>query len=318
MNERAAVRAIAPAKVNLFLEVHGRRGDGYHELITLMAALQLSDEVEVRPHSEAGITLAVTGPGATADVPRDASNLVWRAAAAALERRARLEPTGPGVGVELSLHKRIPSRAGLGGGSSDAAAAIVASERALALPPDPEWRRRTLARLGADCVFFHDVGRSGLALCEGIGERVTPRGDSPPEWVVLCLTPEVHCPTAEVFAALGERFAPPTAASRWGDDPARLSAAEARRLIATDLEEAALTAVPELRRWRELLDEQGGAHLRLSGSGSSFFALYDDPREAAAELDRFLAETARRGQKTRFHQLTRTRSGGVELVENDS
>lgn len=318
MKHRAVVRALAPAKVNLFLEVHARRGDGHHEISTLMAALELADELEVRPRAAAGITLAVTGPCATADVPRDASNLVWRAAAAALERRARLEPGASAVGVELSLVKRIPSRAGLGGGSSDAAAAIVASERALALPPDPEWRRHSLARLGADCVFFHDVGRSGLALCEGIGERVTPCGDSPPEWVVLCLTPELHCPTAEVFAALGERFSAPGGASRWGSDPARLSAAHARRLVATDLEEAAQRAVPELRRWRELLDELGGAHLRLSGSGSSFFGLYDDPREAAGDRDRFLAEAARRGQETRFHQLTRTRSGGAGLVENGS
>jgi len=312
VKEGAVVRALAPAKVNLSLEVLGRRADGYHELVTLMAALELADELEVRARSEPGIALAVVGPCASADVPRDARNLAWRAAAAVLERRRG--GGRPGVrGVELVLSKRLPSGAGLGGGSADAAAAVVAVERALGLPPDPAWRREVLAGLGADCVFFHDVEASGLARCEGIGERVTPVGESPPSWVLLCLTPAVHCPTAEVYAALGERRRALRTGWRWGAEPARLTVREARERLSTDLEAAALAVLPELRRWRELLDEEGGDHLRLCGSGSSFFGLFEGVGEAEVALERFLHGAARQGLGVRFRGVTRIRSGGVVL-----
>lgn len=312
MTEGRVVRALAPAKVNLSLEVLGRRADGYHELVTLMAALELADELEVRPRAAAGIALTVEGPCASADVPRDARNLAWRAAAAVLGRRD-CRGGGDAQGVELALSKRIPSGAGLGGGSADAAAAVVAVECALGLPSDPAWRREVLAGLGADCVFFHDVGASGLARCEGIGERVTPVGETPPSWALLCLTPAVHCPTTEVYAALGGRRHALRTGWRWGAEPARLTVREARERLSTDLEAAALAVHPVLRRWRELLDEEEGDHLRLCGSGSSFFGLYEEAGEAEIALERFLRGASRRGLGVRYRGATRIRPGGVTL-----
>jgi 4-diphosphocytidyl-2-C-methyl-D-erythritol kinase len=307
VSEDAEIRVLAPAKINLNLAVRGRRLDGNHELSTLMALLELADEVLVRRRSAPGISLIVEGPAATPDVPSDSSNLVWRAAMAVIG-------SDPGVGLDLRLTKRIPSRAGLGGGSSDAVATLLAVERLLGRSPDLERRRRTLAELGADCVFFHDVGESGIALCEGIGEIVTPLPGSPPDWVVLWITPRASCSTATIFAALDAMGDGPRSRSSpvsdLGGDPSSIPAAVVRGFrFGNDLEEAALRTVPELRLWRDLIDRSGGEHLCLSGSGSSFFGLYDSRGEAESDSERIAAAASAAGLAIRFRGLTRVGSG---------
>ena len=203
----------APAKVNLWLRVLGRRSDGYHELETAMLALELGDELRGRATASGGVELRVSGPVATPDIPCDERNLVWRVVDQGLRRGRALGLLGPDAGLELELEKHVPSRAGLGGGSSDAAAALRLLERAWEVDLSADWRRETLAAAGADCVFFHDVAGSGAATCRGAGERVSAVAGAPPAWWVLVVTPEAECSTAEVFAAWrtrgGARQAPP-------------------------------------------------------------------------------------------------------------
>lgn len=299
--ERLTARA--PAKLNLWLGIRGRREDGYHELATLMLALELGDALEAEVVEGSAVTLEVTGPAASPDIPLDGRNLAVRAAEAVREHLAA-ERGAPAPGLRLRLEKRVPSQAGLGGGSADAAAALELALRALGHDPGSRWRHETLAALGSDCVFFHEVGPSALALCEGRGERVTALGGAPPTWSVALLVPELRAPTGEVFGALpgvgrvaGE--VPP------GAELARLGATEARAHLATDLEPAALAAIPGLAAWRQLLDGEGAAHFRLSGSGSAWFGLFDDPAAAQEVLTRLQDRAGRAGLGLRLATVTR-------------
>ena len=225
------VRAIAPAKVNLSLEVLGRRPDGFHEIRSEMLAIDLCDSLEVRPDRGGGVRLSLAGPVASADVPSDGSNLVCRAAHAALAEGRRLGSIASEAGVEIALVKRIPTRAGLGGGSSDAAAAWIATAAAYGLQPSDEARDRELAAIGSDCVFFAAAGATGYASCGGRGERVEPRPNPEPGIGIALLTPSVECSTAEVYRSL---------------DPASFDGP--RR--GNDLEEAAVPAVVTSTRRR--------------------------------------------------------------------
>jgi 4-diphosphocytidyl-2-C-methyl-D-erythritol kinase len=311
------VRAHAPAKLNLQLAVLARRADGYHELETWMAALECGDRLELRACAHAGATLALSGPHASADVPRDATNLALRAAAQVLElARAAGSPWG---GFELRLDKQLPSGAGLGGGSADAAAAVLAAERAFACELADERRTQLLAQLGSDCVFFARARNSGLALCKGRGERVEPEVAPRPAWHALVLVPAVHCATAAVYAALAT---PLSAARSVPSLRARIFDAQGERALRAslfnDLEPAALRVAPELRRWRALLDAQDAAHFRLSGSGSSFFGLYAQPEQARADLDR-LRSAARAAQlelRASFCSPLAARAAALEAADS--
>ena len=184
------LRAYAPAKLNLDLQILGRRADGFHELRSTFCAVNLYDVLEVRTADEPGISLTVHGGGP--DVPAGADNLVCRAfeAVAALSRTAN-RPNGH----VLELWKRIPSQAGMGGGSSDAAAALAIAARLF-----PDVRRRAIdeaaAGLGSDLNFF----LSGLtaAICTGRGETISPVRRRPPTAFVV-VKPDLGLSTADVF-----------------------------------------------------------------------------------------------------------------------
>jgi len=285
----SVVRALAPAKINLRLEVLGRRGDGYHEVRTWMLALDLCDGLELRPSTSGRVTLSVTGPSATSDVPAGAENLAARAASAVLEEGKRLSRIGAEVGLDLALEKRIPSRAGLGGGSSDAAAAFLASEAALGLAIGRRAAASALADLGSDCAFFAAARETGFAECGARGERVAAA--RPPSGLFVALVvPAVEAPTREVYAAFdalppGTR---PAAPPGWLDG----GALALRAGLWNDLEAAALAAFPDLRRWRDLLDAGRASHWRLSGSGSAFFGIHAGRARAEEELA-FVVEAAR-------------------------
>jgi 4-diphosphocytidyl-2-C-methyl-D-erythritol kinase len=298
----------APAKVNLWLRVLGRRTDGYHELETAMLALELGDELRGRATRSGGVELRVSGPAATPDIPSDERNLVWRVADQGLRRGRALGLLGSDAGLELELEKSVPSRAGLGGGSSDAAAALRLLERAWDVDLSADWRRETLAAAGADCVFFHDVAGSGAATCRGAGERVAAVGGPPPAWWVLVVTPEAECPTAEVFAAWRALERTQQALPVLSEELLRGQVSSVRELLVNDLEEAALEVVPSLARWRELLDAEGLVHARLTGSGSSFFALFDSQEESSEACTR-LARAAN-SQDLHSRLLTISRVAG--------
>ena len=303
-------RVLAPAKVNLRLDVLGRREDGFHGLETLMLAVGLYDEVAARRHTGTGLRLTVEGEFASGDVPCDERNLAWQSGQAALEQLQ------PGAGIELVLEKNIPSRAGLGGASSDAAAALLAVELALGGSLDAAWKNEFLGRLGSDCVFFEEARSTGLAWCEGRGEKVQPLVQEADDWTIALVTPAAECPTAAVFGALefplSAPFARPTVPQM-----IRTPAAAVRSWLFNHLESAAQAAVPEMTTWREALDAAGADHFRLSGSGSSYFGVFASKEEAGATLDAIRKSAADRQLGIRGTWVTGPAHSGIRTLQGD-
>ena len=190
-----ALRLSAPAKINLALEVVGRRDDGYHDIDTVMTTIDLADELRLRPHSE--LSVALQGPDARGiDAADDLAGRAARALAAAAGRE-------PGVRIEVT--KRVPAAAGIGGGSSDAAAVLRGLNRLWSLDWPVERLAAVGAELGSDVPFFVHCG---AARCTGRGEVVEPLRDLKPPLRLLVLVPpvpEAPSKTARRFAALTPR-----------------------------------------------------------------------------------------------------------------
>lgn len=286
------VHARAFAKVNLVLAVGPRRADGYHELLSLMQSIDLSDTLELAPGSPDAppVRLSCTPPV----VPGDRRNLVYRAATAFQEEFGLRAP------VDLALAKGIPLAAGLAGGSADAAATLLGMAALYRLEPDPKRLSALGARLGAD-VPFCLVG--GTARVEGVGERVTPLSVSPGLWLTLW-KPPAGVSTAEVYAGLDERRAILGERSARGEQPggqawpgrdsaeSRLAAAATAlaagdvqalgAVLANDLAPVTEALRPEIREARERFLAAGAAGALMSGSGPTVFALARSEREAEA------------------------------------
>jgi len=272
----------APCKVNLGLTVLGRRPDGFHELDTVMAAVDRVDRLTLtlrdRRPGEDAIGLEVSGPQASPDVPTGPENLVWRAASRVLAE----EGDASALRVELALEKHVPSRAGLGGGSSDAAACMAGLATLLGWSDGDPRIGGLLAELGSDTVFFHAARASGWARCRGRGELVEPLAPlvEPLPWCVV-VTPDVDCATGRVYEGLdpGARPGPGEPQSDVVEllRAGRLEAAGAA--IRNDLEAPALAAHPRLRPWRKALAAVA-PDLRLAGSGASWFSLAAGEGEA--------------------------------------
>ena len=263
----AAVTVSAPAKLNLFLRVLAREADGYHGLETLFCLVSLADSLRVERRDGGGVTIEVEG----AEVGPAEQNLAVRAAAMVLEA------TGRRFGVHLVLTKRIPVRAGLGGGSTDAAAALHATN-ALANGAVPRHELlQFAARLGSDVPFF--AAGVPLALAWGHGERLLGLPPLPPAPALL-LTPPRGVGTAEAYGwvaearqSTGRRGAVALdldALSRWGD---------IGRMAGNDFESPVFQRVPEIRAAFEALVTTRPLVCRMSGSGSSLFAVYRSARD---------------------------------------
>jgi 4-diphosphocytidyl-2-C-methyl-D-erythritol kinase len=257
---------LAPAKINLALHVTGRRPDGYHDLDTLAVFADIGDRVTIAPGR--GITLSLGGPFA-AHAPGDPSDLAYRAAEAFFAA-AGLTPA-----AAIRVEKNLPAGAGLGGGSSDAAAVLAGldAQFGTGLPLD-----RLIAigtPLGAD-VPMCLVGNALRA--RGIGEAVARIGGWPPLPLVL-VWPGRPVPTAEVFKALVRRENPPLP-----DPPAARSPAAVAAWLEdcrNDLEDPAMARAPEIGRVLAALRRTEDCLLaRMSGSGSACFGLYPDPEAA--------------------------------------
>jgi len=257
-----AVKAHAPAKINLTLHVTGRRSDGYHLLDSLVVFADFGDLITVRPATVS--RLAVTGPMA-AGVPVDADNLVLKAAALI------------DVTADITLEKHLPSAAGIGGGSSDAAATLRAlcDMTGVAMPRD-------VLVLGADvpvCLAPR------AARMRGIGEDVTPLAGVPPLYAVL-VNPRVVVSTPGIFAGLTQRDNPAMSdpLPTWADAAAFMCWLGEQR---NDLQGPAIAAEPIIAEVLEaLLDTPGCQLARMSGSGATCFGLYDRAESAAAAAGR--------------------------------
>lgn len=182
----SAAAWLAPAKLNLFLHITGRRPDGYHALQTVFQFLDYCDRLFVEPDEYPGIRLT----GDLCGLPPE-ENLVYRAA------MLLREAAGREGGAAIRLEKRIPAGGGLGGGSSDAATTLVALNRLWGLDRPPEELARLGRRLGADVPVFV---RGHAAWAEGIGDELTPLPDLPEPWYAV-IRPPVEIPTAELYAA---------------------------------------------------------------------------------------------------------------------
>ncbi|WP_415519079.1 MAG: 4-(cytidine 5'-diphospho)-2-C-methyl-D-erythritol kinase [Desulfovibrio aminophilus] len=289
-----AATLTAPAKINLFLRILGRRDDGYHELDTLFLPLaEPRDVLEVTPGAPgSGLTLscadhALEGP----------DNLVVKA------WRRYAEATGFAPDLAVRLTKGIPTGAGLGGGSSDAASMLLflnAQAGAAALPGD---RLSALAaNLGADVPFFL-LGRPARA--GGIGDRLTPTEPDLDGLTLVLVCPDVRVPTAWAYARFDETAAkdrPPTAPGfltsdeRGTKNPSSLLPLT----LFNDFENVVFPAFPELRRIKERLIAAGAAAAAMSGSGASIFALFRQ-KETALETARNLARGQDRTYVQDFH-----------------
>ncbi len=264
----------AYAKINLTLDVLGKRADGYHELATIMQAVDLYDTLCLTEISDETVQLRCDRPELNS-----VDNLAARAAIL-LRQRVQIKR-----GVLLELHKRIPMAAGLGGGSSDAATVLLALQQWWRLPLSTFDLLEMASMLGSDVPFFLS---GGLALCEGRGERVTPLAPNWPtsmRWLLL-VKPAIAVSTAAVFGNLS--------ASDYSDGThslaIRAALEEGRELpiqhLHNGLERGVLERYPMVARARCDLLEAGAQLVRLSGSGPTLFAPFSNLAQARETLNK--------------------------------
>ena len=270
-------RSVAPAKINLYLHVTGRRIDGYHTLDSLTAFAGVGDTVTAEASSD--LSLAVDGPRA-AEIPTDSSNLVLKAA-----ERLR-QAAGVKAGARLTLTKRLPVAAGIGGGSADAAAALRVLARLWGIDPNDGRLGQVALETGADVpVCLH--GKA--AFVAGIGEILTPVPSLPAAWLVLA-NPGVALATPAVFKARQGAFSSPAPFGQPVADAGTL--AELLKARRNDLTAAAVSLVPQIGRVLTALETQPGILLaRMSGSGATCFGLWAEQPSAEAAA-RALSESA--------------------------
>ena len=272
MTAAARTRRFAPAKLNLYLHVGDKRADGYHELASLVIFADVGDALEVRPAKQ--LSLSLQGPFAEA-LTNEPNNLVLRAAREldvwAEERGHRIAP------VEIVLTKNLPIASGIGGGSSDAAAALLILASHWSLPIPFEELEAIGKGLGADVPVCL---RARPTLVQGMGERLTPVADVPPFALVL-VNPKVEVPTRRVFETLHVRSGAvaPTL-------PPLTSARDFAMLLdrtTNDLAAPAKAIAPAILRVESaLVGTEGSLIARMSGSGATCFGLYETAAAAEA------------------------------------
>jgi len=264
-------QVLAPAKINLCLHVLGRRADGYHELAMIMQRISLFDRLHISLSDAPGVRVACPG----LELPPDGENIAGRAA------RRLLELAGGKCGIDILIDKQIPVAAGLGGGSSDAAAVMLALNEMLELELPRDVLMAEGARLGADVPFFIF---DDAAWATGIGDVLEKMEGLPPLWYVL-VNPGLAVSTAWVYQNLGLT--------------SKIEAAKLPRfsrtlegvvgLLHNDLERVTLGRYPLVARLKEELTANGAAGVLMSGSGPTVFGIFADEtaaRKAADEVGR--------------------------------
>lgn len=277
-----------PAKINLGLEVEGRRPDGYHEIRTLFQAIDLADELWVEGSEEPRLEVEVEGAG----LPPGRGNLVCRAAEA-LRGRA-----GPGRGACIRLRKRIPVGAGLGGGSSNAAVTLMALDHVWETGLGVSGLAPLAETLGSDVPYFL---HGGLCLGLGRGERLLPvESEAPQRATILVACPPASLSSEQVYADWDAGLTSPAKGSRLRRFLASaLSGQEAWEALVNDLEEPAIRRVQAVAALKTLLGEHGARAALMSGSGPSVFGVF---------LDSQKAEAAALGLSAQGHRVFRCRA----------
>ena len=264
-----SVRLKAPAKVNYRLDVLRRRADGYHDLRMIMQRIDICDDIIIKLKDTPGIEVSCGKQG----VPDGPDNIAWQAANALLQRSAL------NVGIEISIMKNIPVAAGLGGGSSDAAAVLMGVNELLDLRLNDDQLMEIGGKLGADVPFF--IFKS-CALAEGVGDRLTRVAAIPDVWLVL-VNPNIHVSTAWVYKNLQ------LTTNRDANIIPLLynSIEDICSVLGNDLESVTIRSFPIIGEIKQRLLAAGARGSLMSGSGPTVFGLFEDEtraRQAAHEL----------------------------------
>lgn len=283
---------IAPAKINLYLEIIGDAGGGYHELAMVFQSIDLADRVDLRPSQQFGIRCS------SPEVPQDKTNLAYRAA----ELMAREFPQAFARhgGAEITIDKRIPVAAGLAGGSTDAAAVLVGLDLMWQLGLTQPELQKLAFRLGADVPF---CVTGGTALGTGRGEDLEPLPDLENVYAVLAKYRSLQVSTGWAYQTYRQQFGSTYISGaeglgerrqRFHSGPivgaiARRDSAEIGKLLHNDLEKVVLPAYPQVAQLRQALEEAGTLGAMMSGSGPTVFALVDNQERGTDAIERVKA-----------------------------
>jgi 4-diphosphocytidyl-2-C-methyl-D-erythritol kinase len=297
------IRIPAFAKVNLCLDILGKRPDGYHELRTIFQTVSLRDELRLRSSRASGISLTVRGNNALAHEPIS-KNLVYRAVDT-LKQELKVR-----AGVEIELDKKIPAGRGLGGGSSDAAAALVGYLRLTKRTIPSERLLEIASSLGADVPFFLFGGR---ALGISRGDEIYPLPDIAKRGVLIVSPSDIHVPTPDAYSWLHASPLRPGTLTKRAADPklwrfCALCWSTQGIGLSNDFERPVFTRHPRLNQIKRELLRRGAAEASLAGSGSAVFGVFPSPalaRRAAVGFyddQTFVCETLSRDRYLRLVQ----------------
>ena len=274
----------AHAKLNLVLDITGKRPDGYHDIRSVMQTIELHDDIEIEtePDRINKIQVSCTNAGDFSGIKWDESNLVYKAADLLLKSEAMKEKTP--VSVRITVTKRIPDGAGMGGGSADAAAVLNGLNEMLGLGLKKDCLAETGAKIGADipfCIY------GNTALCEGIGEIVTPLPSAQKMYCIL-LKPEISLSTKDMY-----RITDSYSSTDPHPDAAGMINAlktedenEFFRSLGNFMEPAAVHMCPEINELRRSLSMAGAMASMMTGSGSTVFGLFTDFEKAQKTFER--------------------------------
>jgi len=269
------------AKINWSLQILGKRPDGYHEIKTQLQTISLHDDLHFQIDEGGGLSLTCDDP----EIPTDDQNLViW--AAAALRNRFEVK-----MGARVRLEKRIPTQAGLGGGSSNAAVTLLALTRLWDLKPSGGELLEIATTLGADVPFFLVGGR---VVATGIGATLSPLADGSEDVLhLIVITPNASVSTAKAYSLLGSpalttlNIDPILSSSRSGAKNSDSKPWPLQDSLKNDFESVIFDIEPEIRRTKETLVQAGAVGALLAGSGSSVFGIFtnrDDQQRALKEI----------------------------------
>ncbi len=264
------MKLLSPAKINLFLQVTGRRPDGYHELFTLMCPVDLYDRLELDFDTE-GISVSCSHP----DVPEDDTNLACRAARVFFDHFADAPRR-----LRVFLEKNIPVAAGLGGGSGNAAAVLTGLNRRFGYPFSEERLRSIGLVIGADVPFFI-YGKPALA--RGIGDKIAPCPDLP-DFKVVLIYPGISVSTARVYKNLNLRLT--NCEKKLKNAIFKNRGFDFKDHLCNDLEAITASWHPEIAEAKEFLARNGADGVLMSGSGPTVFGVFGDPETARKAAER--------------------------------
>jgi 4-diphosphocytidyl-2-C-methyl-D-erythritol kinase len=306
------VKIRAPAKINLGLRVVGKRADGYHLLDTIMVAVSLFDELEIKKRgpqksgSRQPAQLRVTCDHPL--VPSGKKNLVYRAASLLLREAGVTQP------LDIHIRKRIPVGAGLGGGSTDAAAAMVGLNRLLKLRFSPRRLEKLASTLGADVPFFI---RARPVRARGIGDRFSPLKRVPPWWLVI-LYPGFPVSSAWVYSKLRRNLTKSYAKTKLST--LLTGASKFAELLVNDLELVTVKRYRRIKLLKDSLIELGAAGALMTGSGSAVFGIFGSREKAKRtyqklrknnDIQAFLAQVIGRPRQVRVGEARALGRGSI-------